>query len=659
MTVYHRSDIYWEEKDISQAVAAVATSVGVIIGAFKKGPISPRLVTNVNAFNDKYGNADARISYAGYAGQAFLESSRQMWVRRVVGCCPEWGGVVLHSPDFVEHPETAQSTLQPFTVSYNPDTEGFDWDELGPVGSTGRVQENLLAIYYEGPGSFSKNLEIELVSENLRVPTITGVVDYTSAGVIIDKVEPGSGTLEPDYYQYAIAPRNRTGNTVPSETSFNVVSAGQIPYIQWTGQPGAIGTDIFRKKDSDTTWTHVTTVAQSKNYYLDTGVAVRATNVELPTGSSASREFTLNVYDLTLSKNQPFESWGVSLSDYTNGMGRQTEIQQVINGVSKRIRVQINLGAFLDEPLIYSTGRVAMGTGNSGEAIMSSDVILAWNEFADDEDKDVRLLINAGYSTPSIQLKMDSICQTRQDCVAVLDIPSHLQEPQSAIDYRNNVLSLSSSRSAIYTSDVLIEDPYTNKRLYIPPSGHVAGAYAYTDEISYPWRAPAGLNRAMLRVLGIRRKYDKTERDMLHQNQINYIRDFRGIGRAVWEQRTLQVMQSGLSFMNVRRLLDNIAMVLKSSLLWQEFEPNDDFLRLQIKTLINKYLEMVHQARGLNQYLVICDESNNEAYYTNLGQLNIDLMLEPTLPAEKLRVRGILTAQGVEFTDLIAAGALS
>lgn len=651
---YFRSDVYYEEQDLSQAIAGVSTSIGAIVGASKKGPIGKRLVTTVEEYIDKYGVPDAQISFMGYCAIAFLQESNQLWVNRVVGSNAQWGGLVLHQaqPNQLLSTPLGPLLLKP-TVLPDPDTNGVPWDV---VGGTTNVQDNILCFYSDGPGSYSRDLSVGIYSDNLRTPTNAHAYDFSTIGVIIAGVDT-SGTLPAATYQYAIAGVNRVGETLPALASVTL-PGGVASYVTWDAQEGAIGYSIYRLNPTSSVYEYLTTVGAADNYFVDKGlIALDATRVPA-TAQQFSPEFRVDVYDNTVSRNNPVESFQCTLKDYTDGMGQQLDIAQQINGVSKWIRVQNNVGAFLNEPVIYSVARTTLGVGDSGTAVMSSNVSMGWNAFEDDEDVEVRILINGGYAIPAVQTKMDSICHSRKDCIAILDVPPNKQEAMRAIDYRNINLNLNSNRSTIYTADVYIEDEYTGKRLYVPPSGHVAGVYAYTDNTTFPWFAPAGMNRGQLRVLGVRYKYNKSQRDNLWKAQINYIRDFKGMGRVVWEQRTLQVKQSGFSFVNVRRLMDTISIAIRKALLFDEFEPNDDFLRLQIKIMIEDYLRVIQQARGIKDYLVVCDDRNNQPYYTDLGQLNVDMLIKPVLPAEKIRLRGTLTRQGADFGELIAAGAL-
>lgn len=651
---YFRSDVYYEEQDLSQAIAGVSTSIGAIVMASRKGPVGKRLVTTVEEFISKYGTPDAQVSFGGYAAIAFLQESNQLWINRVVGSNALWGSLTLHQPQ----PNILLSTpLGPLSFVpgslADPDTNGIAWST---VGGTTNVQDNILCFYAEGPGSYSRDLSIGIVSDNLHTPTNVHAYDFSTIGVIIAGVDT-SGTLPANTYQYAVAGVNQVGETLPALASVTL-PGGVASYITWDKQEGAIGYSIYRLNTTSGHYEFIATVGAADNYFVDKGLIALDSTKTPATAQQFSPEFRVDVYDNSVSRNNPVESFMCTLKDYTDGMGQQLEIVQQINGVSRWIRVQNNVGAFLNEPVIYSVARTTLGVGDSGTAVMSSNVVAGWNAFEDDEDVEVRILINAGYAIPSVQVKMDAICHSRKDCIAILDVPANKQEAQRAIDYRNINLNLNSNRSTIYCSDVYIEDEYTGKRLYVPPSGHVGGVYAYTDNTTFPWFAPAGMNRGQLKVLGVRHKYNKAQRDSLWKAQINYIRDFKGLGRVVWEQRTLQVKQSGFSYVNVRRLMDTISIAIRKALLFDEFEPNDDFLRLQIKIMIEDYLRVIQQARGIKDFLVVCDERNNQPYYTDLGQLNVDMLIKPVLPAEKIRLRGTLTRQGADFGELIAAGAL-
>jgi phage tail sheath protein FI len=154
----------------------------------------------------------------------------------------------------------------------------------------------------------------------------------------------------------------------------------------------------------------------------------------------------------------------------------------------------------------------------------------------------------------------------------------------------------------------------------------------------------------------VRYKYNKGDRDLLQQNQINYVRFFPGQGIAVFEARTMQAKQSALSFVNVRRMLDVVEKAISRSVLYDLFEPNDDITRRQIVEKVRRYLSYIQAARGIKAFEVVCDIRNNPPYITAQGQLNLDVYITPILPVEKIQLTAVITRQGANFAELIASG---
>ena len=655
MASYFRSDVYYEEQDLSQVVSAIATSIGAIVGAATRGPLGKRRVPGADDYVRAYGVPDASVSFMGYCSSAFLEQSNELWVNRVVGAGASWGVLYLQrpQPNPLVGPDFGASALVGGTAS-DPDRNGIDFVNGGAAKTP---LDNIFAVYPLGPGGYSRDMSFEIRSDNIDKPTNAAAYDFSTIGVIIAGVD-AKGDLPAGEYEYGVSAMNRVGETPIAVCNKVTLPGGVASYVTWDKQANVTGYKVYRKDKVSGKWGYMSTVGMSYNFFVDKGLSEPDTSVVPQTKFNYTPLFTVLVYDDLVSKNMPLETFDCTLRDYTDGMGVQREATQQINGPSKAIRIQTNVGAFIDTPPVFSVARTYFPAGDSGKAVTASDIIRGWDDFKDEEDVDIRLMINGGYAIPSVQLAMNSIAKSRKDCMAILDIPSHRQEASSAIDYRNIDLNLNDKRAAIYASDLLIQDKYSGKRLFVPPSGHVAGVYAYTDATTYPWRAPAGLNRGLLNVLGVRYKYNKGDRDSLWKAQINYIRDFKGIGRAVWEQRTMQAFQSGYSYVNVVRLMDYLAIGLRRAVLFKEFEPNDEVLRLELKSLAEEIIRPVIQARGIKKALVVCDNRNNSSRAENLGELYLDFIIQPTIPGEKIIIRSTLTKAGVDMEELIAAGAV-
>lgn len=371
--------------------------------------------------------------------------------------------------------------------------------------------------------------------------------------------------------------------------------------------------------------------------------------------------FNVEVY---LANNAvPVEKWSCSLKYVTDGLGVQRNVAEQINRKSQYIRVVQNedQADFVRNPdatfiNTFDAGGSAsyvgipLSGGLDGRRPVMGELIQAWDLYEDPEYIDVNILINAGYTDPSFQLRMDQLCRDRMDCVAILDTPSDMQSVQDAISYRRADLHLDSSYSALYSPDVLIGDKYNDIRLFVPPSGFVAAAYARTDRDFESWFAPAGMIRGDLKVSGVRQTYDQGKRDALYESQVNAIRVIEGAGIKIWGADTLQTMPSSLSNMSVRRLMIVIEKSISNVLLYSVFDPNDQVLRSRLEDLGRRFLKQIQDARGLYSFEVVCDETNNTPAVIAAGDLVIDFWVDPVLPAKRVHFTAVINRTGVRVT---------
>lgn len=341
----------------------------------------------------------------------------------------------------------------------------------------------------------------------------------------------------------------------------------------------------------------------------------------------------------------PDEKFLVSRDMRLDGFGNQMNIEEVINNKSSIVRYRNNPYSNPNTKVLAQCSEFLAGAVN-GLAPSTGNIAQAWELYRDPEQVDVNILINANYTDVSIQLKMDDIAQSRQDCIAVLDIPVNSQTVASAIAYRRNDLNLDSSYSAMYTPHVKILDTYNDREIMISPSGLVAAAYARTDDNAELWFAPAGMIRGGLKILGVQQIYNQGDRDALTDAQINTIRAIPGSGYKVWGADTMQVMASALSNVNVRRLLNFIKKSVSIASMYSIYEPHDQILRARIKDMVERFLKPIQAGRGLYWSSVECDERNNPPEVVAAGDLNLDVFLDPVIPAKRIHLNAVLVKTG-------------
>lgn len=386
--------------------------------------------------------------------------------------------------------------------------------------------------------------------------------------------------------------------------------------------------------------------------------------------------FYLDVFEnFTSVRQKPDESFLVSRDYRTDGHGSQLFIEEVINNQSNLIRVRNNSLAPLVKVVAEAGQFIAGATdGMSTKKVDAATLVRGWDLYRDPEQVDVNILIQGGAPTyspradligdiVSIQLHMDQIAQDRMDCIAVLDVPSDQQSVAKSIAYRRNELNLNSSYSAIYSSDLYIYDKYNDRYIYVPPSGFAAAAYARTDRIAELWFAPAGMERGVLNVEGVRTIYNQDDRDALTDNQVNAIRYIPGEGYYIWGADTLQAMASALSNVNVRRLLCFVEKSIAIAALYSVYAPNDAILWSQLEDMVERFLRPIQGGRGLYWYNVQCDDKNNTGDTIAAGDVHLDVYLDPVIPGKRIHLNAILvktgslsgTAGTVNFKEAVSA----
>jgi phage tail sheath protein FI len=262
----------------------------------------------------------------------------------------------------------------------------------------------------------------------------------------------------------------------------------------------------------------------------------------------------------------------------------------------------------------------------------------------------VQLLVGCGYENPIIHRRIDAVATARGDAISVVDLPHEYEEVSRAVNYRRNILNLSSSYSAMYGPRGQITDDVSGKKFFCPISGLVAAQYAYTDRVRAYYWAPAGLNRGQVKVTDLSKKYSLRERNALEQAQINYVRRIPGRGFVIMEQLTLQNFASGFQNVNVRRLVNGIKAMIRRAFLPSVFNPADDYERKQLKNIVDAEAATVKRGRGLYEWETICDSRNNKPADIANNDINLDFVIDPSIPAR----RASLTADIRNFGSSIS-----
>ena len=293
----------------------------------------------------------------------------------------------------------------------------------------------------------------------------------------------------------------------------------------------------------------------------------------------------------------------------------------------------------------------------------TAELALAYDLLEDAETVDVNLLFSVPDANGSNTLANDliSIASARKDCMAFVSPPIADTQGSStpAADVKAFVDSLTSSSYASCDSTALyVYDKYNDTYRYIGAAGHIAGLCANTDQIADSWFSPAGVNRGQL--LGVTKlafNPKQADRDTLYKARANPIVSFPGQGTILFGDRTLLSKPSAFDRINVRRLFNTLEKAISTAAKAQLFEFNDEFTRAQFKNLVEPFLRDVKGRRGLSDFLVVCDSTNNTGQVVDSNQFVADIFIKPAKSINFITLNFVATRSGVEFNEIAGTSA--
>ena len=304
------------------------------------------------------------------------------------------------------------------------------------------------------------------------------------------------------------------------------------------------------------------------------------------------------------------------------------------------------------------SGGVDAGVREDGEITQALDLL------ADSETEDVNLLFTEEDTNGKTVLanKVLSIATTRKDCVGFITPP--IADTVNTTTPLDNVKDFLQSTSAVITprnsygvlgsTAVYIYDKFNDKFLYIGTQGHLAGLCANTDLVAETWFSPGGFNRGQLRgVTKLAFNPSKIQRDELYKAGINPIVTFPGQGTVLFGDKTLQAKPSAFDRINVRRLFITLEKAIATAAKFQLFELNDEFTRASFRNLVEPFLRDVQGRRGITDFLVVCDETNNTGQVIDSNRFVADIFIKPARSINFITLNFIATRTGVEFSEIV------
>ena len=406
------------------------------------------------------------------------------------------------------------------------------------------------------------------------------------------------------------------------------------------------------------------------------------TSVQVSTAGGSYDELHIAVIDTgglfsqgvknTVLEVYPFVSKALNSID---SLGNSNYYKQVIFDNSKYIYAidppsYANTSATWGQSITTSFATIPSSFGNTYSLAAGTDaaptdanITNAYSQFTNPDAVDISLVLSGNASTTVQQYIIDNIANSRKDCVAFISPPSSAvinqggSESAQIATWLNDPttgLNRSTSYAVVDSGWKYMFDKYNNTYRWIPLNADIAGLCVYTDQVRDAWWSPAGFNRGNLKnVVRLAWNPNKTYRDALYSIGVNPVATFPGQGTVLYGDKTLQAKPSAFDRINVRRLFIVLEKSIAKAAKYSLFEFNDEFTRAQFVALVTPFLRDIQGRRGIYDFRVVCDTTNNTGQVIDSNQFVGDIYIKPARSINFIQLNFVAVRTGVDFTEVV------
>ena len=625
------------EIDLTTVIPAVSTTEAGLAGHFRWGPVNKEtLISSEDSLVQQYGKPVSDTATDFFTGANFLSYGNALYVVRAENSTMS----------------NAQNNVANTVLTRVDNDDDYDNNHTSGITGVGRF----VAKY---PGALGNSLKVSVCSSShafsanvsgtysltANTATVTVSANQFSQIVVGDVLEVGPVSGVKQY--------KRVSAVAATGLTFTLES-------RYTGATVSGVTGLVRK------WEYYNTVDTAP------GTSAWATQ-----NGAANDELHIVVVDedglWTGTTGQVLESFpNLSMAaDGKTEAGATSYYKTVINNQSRYLwwaaatSVGTNAGSNAVGGTTF-TGSITPLTnsfvlGADGAAPSAANLITAYNRFKSTEDIDLSFILASGNGQTVVTHLIDNIAAVRKDlliCLSplrgnVVNNNSYEgKESEDVVAYRNALPS--TSYATMDSAWKYQYDKYNDLYRYVPANGDTAGLMVQTDTIRDPWFSPAGFNRGnMKNVIKLAWNPRKSERDNLYKAGINPVVTFPGRGTILYGDKTLLAKPSAFDRINVRRLFIVLEKAISTASNFTLFEFNDAFTRAQFRSLVEPFLRDVQGRRGIFDFSVVCDESNNTGEVIDRNEFIGDIYIKPARSINFIQLNFVAVRTGVEFSEVV------
>jgi phage tail sheath protein FI len=624
------------EKDFTNIVPAVSSSVGAFAGKFQWGPIEyPVQLSSEVELVKQFAKPNDSTFESFFTAANFFSYTSNMYVTRIDSANAKnsvsTGGVALKIKNGHHYEELMAGS------------HSFVW-----AAKYAGVYGNSLKVSIADSATF-KNLAltgatsssvIEIGGTNVvGVSTLfetevhIGAILKTSAGVTIGKVK----SIESD-----------TSLTLESPGSVIQVASGTSLKADWayaSDFDSAPGTSAYASNaNSSNDELHIVIVDKDGVFSGIKDTVLEKFAYVSKASDAKKYDGTNNYYVDVVNSRSQYIWWMSHTSNVSTGDAWGTATSVSDNYASM-------IGGITD---LMSGGVDDFADANGGYAQT------AWGLYLDDSQYDISLIPVGKANTATANYVIQNIAEVRKDCVAFVSpqdttgnviIGSGSAATDAINLYRDG---LTSSSYGVMDSGYKYQyDRYNDKYRWVPLNGDIAGLTARTDYTNDAWWSPAGYNRGQVKnIIKLAVNPNKTDRDMLYKNGVNPVVTFPGQGTVLFGDKTLLAKPSAFDRINVRRLFIVLEKAIEKASQYQLFEFNDAFTRAQFKNIVEPFLRDVKGRRGIIDFRVVCDDTNNTGEVIDRNEFVGDIYVKPARSINYITLNFVAVRTGISFSEV-------
>ena len=654
-----------KEIDLTNIVPAVATSIGAVAGAFEKGPVGEIVaIGSEKELVDIFGKPNGSNFETWFTAANFLQYGNALRVVRaesaILNAMSGGSGLLIKSTtDYLNNYSAGQGS----SGEWGARTAGTHGNSLGVSMCTNATA------YEQNLGSSNQT------------------VGEDAVGATVIKVDAGTAFNVGDLISFSSA------DASSDATAFAHIAGDEGNEYEIT----AINThDLTVRLKDDPNGKGVQAIIPDNTFirrrwaFYDLFDAAPGTSTYAAGKGLSNDEIHIVVFDTTgdisgFRKDTAGERTNAVLETY-QGLSQAAAAKTTQGGTNYYPDVIYGQSSFIywldhDASLSNAGTNPVAGTsfastaGNGGVkddnlsggtddyAVTVGELALAYDNFADAETVDVNLIMAgtspAGADGTTHATKIIDIAEARKDVVAFIsprraDVVNVAKSFTQAQNVKTFFDGLSSSSYAVFDSGYkYMFDKFNDTFRFVPLNGDIAGLCANTDNVADPFFSPGGFNRGQIRgAVKLAFNPTKAQRDILYPARINPVVTFPGQGTVLFGDKTALAKPSAFDRINVRRLFILLEKAIATSAKFQLFEFNDEFTQAQFRNLVEPFLRDIQGRRGITDFSVVCDGTNNTGEVIDRNEFVADIFIKPARSINFIQLNFIAVRTGVAFSEI-------